>query len=268
MADKNLADASAAEVKAEIIKETAQETKPTEQASPKETVSKEEPLQEPSLERAPTEEQPSEEKLYAGKFKTPEELEKSYLEAERKITQTAQEAANARKVAEELYGSFEASSPQPAAAEAPLSEFEESPASTKEETERAQQMVRGWIGDEVGRRVGPLIAELEVEKAMAKYSDFNELKPLIKTVYDEFPELRRPGNLERAIRLAKAEKLPEVEKAAKEEGAAEMKTKIQEGEAAKTESAKTSSSRGDKFSLSDEAVSRMGAKELKELLPH
>jgi len=36
-------------------------------------------------------------KLYAGKFKSVEDLEKSYQEAEKKITQTAQEAAELRK---------------------------------------------------------------------------------------------------------------------------------------------------------------------------
>lgn len=65
---------------------------------------KEEPPAEPKKEETPppaapqaTPPAPQPEKLYAGKFKTPEELEKSYLEAQRKITETSQKAAELEK---------------------------------------------------------------------------------------------------------------------------------------------------------------------------
>src|SRR6476660_7731979 len=50
---------------------------------------------------APATPPPTEEKLYAGKFKTPEDLEKAYKEVEASFTKKATEAATARKALEE-----------------------------------------------------------------------------------------------------------------------------------------------------------------------
>lgn len=64
---------------------------------------KEVPAEEPKKEETPPPAPqapppaPQPEKLYAGKFKTAEELEKSYLEAQRKITETSQKAAELEK---------------------------------------------------------------------------------------------------------------------------------------------------------------------------
>lgn len=61
---------------------------------PKKEVPPEEPKKEETPAPPPPQAAPPQpEKLYAGKFKTAEELEKSYLEAQRKITETSQKAA-------------------------------------------------------------------------------------------------------------------------------------------------------------------------------
>jgi len=59
----------------------------------------EQPKEEPKPPEPPKEAPPAVEKMYAGKFKSPDELEKSYLEAQKKLTQLAQEKSELEKKA-------------------------------------------------------------------------------------------------------------------------------------------------------------------------
>ena len=51
---------------------------------------------------SPTTAVETEEKLYAGKYKSPEELEKAYIESQSKMTQIAQEKANLERMSQQV----------------------------------------------------------------------------------------------------------------------------------------------------------------------
>lgn len=69
---------------------------------------KEEEAQEPEVEETPEpEEAPKEEKVYAGKFKTPEDLEKSYTELEKKLGEQGSRLGETEKERGILLGQLE-----------------------------------------------------------------------------------------------------------------------------------------------------------------
>jgi len=216
---------------------------------------------EPSTEPSEKKEETSE-KLYAGKFKTPEELEKAYKESEKRMHIAAQEAADARAVAEDLY-KFNETAPSETTEPAPEESLLEQQTYEEEFNRRVEEKAR----EVVNQTVGPPLARLEVAEAQAKYGkDFDRLKEHAKKIYREFPELRKPGNLDRVLRMAKAELIPEVEEAAKEKGSKETLAKVKEGRRAQTESSK-GGGRESKVTLSPEQREKMSSAELLKYLP-
>ena len=203
-----------------------------------------------------------------GKFESQEELAKAYSELEQKHTQTAQEAASNRQIIEELYPS-QKEEPVP---NAPEGQQPYSPQQYPDESVSAlDQLVQARVNERVEglveQRTGPVLAELEVAKARAELGQkFDELKPQILQVYEDFPELRRPGNLGRAIRIAQSENVTQTVQAAKKEGQQEATDKIEQAGRAQTESA-SAGERSKKGALSDESVKEMKASELASMLP-
>jgi hypothetical protein len=113
-------------------------------------------------------------------------------------------------------------------------------------------------------KVEPMMAELEIERVRSKYPELPELLPQIKQVYDDYPEMRKPGNLERALRLAKADYMPEVVKEARKEGEQIANSKFEAARAASTETVKSTSE--GKTGPSDEEIANMSSTELLKYL--
>lgn len=120
--DNNKGTVSAAEMRKNLPIQSTEPTKPAEEAKPEAV--------EAMKEDTPSEEAPQvaeEPRKYAGKFESVDDLEKSYLEAEKKLTQTAQESAENRKAVdyyETLYGTPQEEGQVPEVAEQPQEQYQ------------------------------------------------------------------------------------------------------------------------------------------------
>jgi len=83
----------------------------------------EEPKEDPKQEEAALEEEPKEEKLYAGKFKSPEDMEKSYSELESKLGEQGSRLGESEKQNSVLSSQLEKSQKEPAKEE-PKTDFD------------------------------------------------------------------------------------------------------------------------------------------------
>lgn len=249
------AGASAAEIKTQLMAEQAQSKAEVGEKNETPLAPSEAELTEG--EHKEESQTTSEQKLYAGKFKSPEELEKAYITSEKKMYEATREASDTKKIVAELYGVSKKETP-------------EVPNVDDISEEEAQAFIQGMVDKSVDGKlqgvIEPYIADLEVERMKSKHPDFPQLVPHIKKIYDDFPELKKPGNLERAIRLAKSEQMPAIIEEAKREGEQLAVAKKEKEAATQTERPGTSN-REDKMALSREAIQRMSAKEFRELLP-
>ena len=249
---------SAAEIKAQIettpIIDKADEGTKEPEPSSAEPTDGEEPVQEIK--------EPETEKLLAGKFKTTEDLEKGYLEAQKALTKKSQAVKSSKEIANDLFGTE------------PQKETTLPLINTDEITEdEAQEYINTLIEEKVKQQfsslqgqVTPVIAELEIEREKAANPDFMDLLPSIKEAYEEFPEFKKPGYLARIIKIARANFMPQVVQTAKEEGAQSAIAKLEEQKAAQTESAKGSTKRVDKTTLTENQIAKMSSEEIKQFL--
>jgi hypothetical protein len=139
---------------------------PAEAAPPAEAKPEEKPAQ------PVVEEKPIPEKIYAGKFKTPEELEKGYLEAQKLITKQGQEKAELAARAAAQPPAPPVKTPQQLAAEQEesnriLTEFAANPKEFIEKNivERTMVALTAQQTAEQWRKVNPDLAEHEVRVA-------------------------------------------------------------------------------------------------------
>lgn len=257
--------ASSADIRAQLETTPAVETPPITNEAGEGTKESPQPSTADTTpaETTETETKTPESKLYAGKYNSVDELEKGYLESQKLATVKSQEASSNQKILQDLYGEPPKETPLPTTIPEDLSVDEAREyvdTLIKSEVQKETQELRG--------QVIPLIAELELERMKTKFPDFPELVPHIKQIYEDYPELRKPGNLERAVRLAKAETIPNVIAQAKEEGTKEAIAKMEDGKSSKTEDAKSAASRADKTSLSPDAIAKMSSSEIREFLTH
>lgn len=156
-------------------------------------------------------------KLWAGKYKTPEDLEQAYLNSQRSATKLAQELAQLRKTAS-----------------APPEGNEHNPTQTPEFAQIAQinpqlalqMLTQKAAQDAVRQHVMPLQEKLdsvtmqaELARLKAMHSDFGEVAPHMAEVFKDNPDLWNTKEpLRVAYALAKAEYAEEAVAAAKEAG--------------------------------------------------
>lgn len=147
------------------------------------------------------------EKLLAGKFKSQDDLEKAYKELESKYGHTAQERADLQKTLETLAPIFEE-----AQVEQPVSSMEDSDPQTE---------LKNIVRSAVSEVMAPQQANLAIEKLATKHPDFSEYVDDIMQVVKEMPELitrDKAAGLERAYKIAKADRFEAEKLQAKEEG--------------------------------------------------
>ena len=146
-----------------------------------------------------------EEKRLAGKFNSPEELEKAYKELESKFGQTSQEKANLQKAFEQLAPVFN----ENLDTEQPISEIED-----------PEKRLESLVFKATSRAMAPQQANLAIERLVVKHPDFSNYIDDIKGVLQEMPQLldNKETGLERAYRIAKADRFEQEKSRAKEDG--------------------------------------------------
>lgn len=182
----------------------------------------------------------AENKLYAGKYKSPEDMEKAYKELESKFGQTASEKAELARILNDAFAS-----PEPTA-QAPVVEdvFGESPDPVVQEIEnlKRQTAVQGFImnhQDADAAVMGKILAE----------------DPLVKQIAGH------EAKLEYAYLRSQSMSQPKAIEEAKKTAQTQAQAKIVEKQAAQVESVKTSEQTNETAELFEKATGNYSQEE-------
>ena len=144
-------------------------------------------------------------KLFAGKYKTPEDLEKAYLEAQKTLTQKTMELSQARRTPNPVQQDTSEQAQQN------QQEFDWAAAYRQDPVRTTYLMIQSMLQESMGQ-FEPLKNNYEMNRVLdeviGKYPDFNEYSEKAMDVLEKSPELfGLPNYLEIAYRLAKTEDL-------------------------------------------------------------
>lgn len=159
-------------------------------------------------------------KLFAGKYKTPEEMENAYLEAQRSLTKVNMELSTLKR--QSANPQKDTSQPnQQQAQDIDWNEaFKQNPVWTIYQLANAiaEQKVQG-----ITSKLDPLVSDSQMAKnldeASAKYPDFYDYADKAIEILDGMPDLyNMPNHLEIGYKLAKSDVLAEQAKKAYDAG--------------------------------------------------
>jgi hypothetical protein len=148
-------------------------------------------------------------KLYAGKYKTVEDMEKAYLEAQKSLTQRNMELAQARKNTNPAQQDTSKEQPQQE------QEFDWEGSYKQDPLRTTFLMIQSMVQDAmkgITGQIEPIKSNYELsrtlDEVMGKYHDFTEYSDKTIELLGKSPELYGlPNYLEVAYKLAKAEDL-------------------------------------------------------------
>lgn len=180
----------------------------------------EEVAEETPVDEAVTEETVAEEAepehLYAGKYKSVEELEKAYQEEQKILTRQAQEQARIRKQVEQVLPFV-----------SPPSQQED--VQPSDETEAARQLIGGIVREALQEQFGPLQMQSQVQSFAERHADLEEYLPEIVSKFEAMTDQQRgllmqanPNFLEDAYYAAKGMRSGQVVEEAKKQGKKEV----------------------------------------------
>ncbi|MEN6317064.1 MAG: hypothetical protein ABFD25_22755, partial [Clostridiaceae bacterium] len=150
-------------------------------------------------------------KLYAGKYKTPEDMEKAYMEAQKTLTQTRMELSSARKNSNPAPQDTSKQNQQPQQEQ----NFDWDAAYKQDPVRATYLMIQSMLQESVKGITGqlePIKTNFELSRVlddvMGKDPDFTEYSDKAVELLEKSPELYSlPNYLEVAYRLAKADDL-------------------------------------------------------------